>query len=65
MRLTAELSDRWGRWLWACPLLALALAAGVLMFWGFTLWTAIVVALLLVCPALILWGALYLGRAGK
>ena len=52
----------WARWVWLCPLLALALAAGVLVLWGFTLWTAIGVALFLVCPAIIIWAMLYFGR---
>ena len=52
----------WARWVWLCPLLALALAAGILVLWGFTLWTAIGVALLLVCPAIIIWALLYFGR---
>jgi len=61
-----SVSDRlgvvWARWVWLCPLLALALAAGILVLWGFTLWTAIGVTLLLVCPAIIIWAMLYFGR---
>jgi predicted benzoate:H+ symporter BenE len=60
------MSDRfrvvWARWVWLCPLLALALAAGILVLWGFTLWTAIGVALLLACPAILIWAMLYFGR---
>ncbi len=52
----------WARWVWLCPLLALALAAGILVLWGFTLWTALGVALFLVCPAIIIWALLYFGR---
>ncbi len=46
------------RWLWLCPLLAIALAAAVLVVFGFTFWSAVLAALLLVCPALIVWGAI-------
>lgn len=50
------------RWLWTCPLTALALAAAILVLWGWTPASAVIVALLLVCPALIVWGALMLRR---
>lgn len=42
-------------WLWVCPLITLALAAGVLWAWGWSIWTALLVALFLVCPSIIVW----------
>jgi hypothetical protein len=62
MRISNQLKERFGRWVWVCPLLALALAAAILLLWGVTFWTAIGVALLLVCPAIIIWAMLYFGR---
>jgi hypothetical protein len=41
---------------WLCPLLALAIAAGVPMAFGLSTGTAILIALLLVCPAIMAWG---------
>ena len=43
-------------WLWLCPLLGVALAAGVLVMFGWQWWSALLAALLLVCPALVVWG---------
>ena len=62
MGVSERIRAGWGRWVWLCPLLALALAAGILVLWGVTLWTAIGVALLLVCPAIIVWAMLDLAR---
>ena len=62
MQISKRLTERLGRWVWLCPLLAVALSAGVLFIWGFTPWTAIGVALFLVCPAIIIWAMLYFGR---
>ena len=45
------------RWLWLCPLLAVALAAFVLWSFGYAWWSSLLAALLLVCPVLIVWGA--------
>lgn len=53
------IASRWG---WLCPLLGLAMAAGVLYLWGFSLWTAILAALMLACPITILWGLVTFGR---
>ena len=46
------------RWVWACPVLMVLLAASVLWLFGLNWWSAIVAAMLLVCPLLILWGAI-------
>ena len=46
------------RWLWLCPLLAVALATFSLWSFGFGWWSSLVAALLVVCPVLILWGAI-------
>jgi cation transport ATPase len=47
--VTDEVIANWeaalGNWLWLCPLFAIGLAAGVLMFWRLRVWTAIVAAL--------------------
>jgi hypothetical protein len=47
--VTYEVIVNWeaalGNWLWLCPLFAIGLAAGVLMFWRLSVWTAIVAAL--------------------
>lgn len=51
-------SDFVQRWLWLCPALGVALAAGVLMLFGITLQTALLAALLLVCPAIFVWAFL-------
>lgn len=45
------------RWLWLCPLLAMAIAAAVLLMFGLSWGSAVLAALLLVCPALIVWAA--------
>jgi protein-S-isoprenylcysteine O-methyltransferase Ste14 len=50
------------RWGWLCPLLGLAMGAGVLYLWGLSLWTAILAALMLACPITILWGLMTLRR---
>ncbi|MCI0363896.1 MAG: hypothetical protein L0219_08445 [Phycisphaerales bacterium] len=62
MSLLAEAQgDRGGllrRFAWLCPLLAIALAAGLLALFGLSWRNAILAAMLLVCPALILWGVI-------
>ena len=62
MEFSEWIEQRWNRWMWLCPLLALGLAAAVLTIWGLTFWSAFVVALMLVCPALLIWGVFYLSR---
>lgn len=49
-------------WLWLCPALGIAVAAGVLFVFGFSFWTALIAALLFVCPALVLWGVIQMKR---
>ena len=52
-------------WMWLCPPLAIALAAGAFAWWGFDWWTALLAALFLVCPALMVWGVFYAGKAPR
>ena len=49
-------------WLWACPAVALALAAAILWRWGLSWPSAIVAAVLLACPLVLVWGAIQLQR---
>ena len=57
------LLDRaFGRWLWLCPLIMVAVGVGALMFFDLTFWRAFLVALLLVCPAIALGGVLFSRR---
>ena len=42
------------RFLWLCPLAALALAAAVLAALGFSFWTIILAVILLACPLAVL-----------
>lgn len=62
LRSDGQRESPFSRWLWVCPPLAIALAAGVLWVWGLTWWTALLAALFLVCPAILLWGAFKLGK---
>ena len=48
------------RWTWLCPLVAVALAAGVFLLFGWSLWSALLGALVLVCPVLLAWGVIKL-----
>lgn len=57
------MKPRLDNWLWACPAVALALAAAVLWRWGLSWPSALVAAVLLACPAVLVWGALRLRRA--
>lgn len=56
------MKPRIDNWLWACPALALALAAAILWLWGLTWPSAIVAAVLLACPLVLVWGAIQLRR---
>lgn len=44
------------KWLWLCPVMAVALAAAVLWWWGLSWTGALLAALVLVCPVLLAWG---------
>jgi hypothetical protein len=46
------------RWMWLCPILAVAIAAAVLWSFGLSWWSALLAAAMLVCPVLILLGAI-------
>lgn len=56
------MKPRIDNWLWACPAVALALAAAILWLWGLTWPSAIVAAVLLACPLVLVWGAIQLRR---
>ena len=51
----------WARWIWLCPALSVAVAAGVLMALGLSVWAAMLAALVLGCPIVALW-AFFTGR---
>lgn len=56
--MDSRLRDFIDRWLWLCPILALAAAAWLLGTIGLSVRSILVVTMLLVCPAIILWGVL-------
>lgn len=61
MTSRTQQQDRWRRLSWLCPLVSLALAAGILILFGLSPWTAVILVVLLACPLMAAW-SYFLGQ---